>query len=349
MLIIREIMIKTLRTQSLLSYLALSLLLMSCSRKPEKTIITGEAQGTYYQVTYLDVAKRNFSKEIDSLLHAFDRSVSLWDDSSIICRINRNETGVKTDSVFRFVFTQSMEVAKRTDGAFNPCVGPLVKAWGFHRKQGKMPDSLLIIELLKHIDYRNIWLQGDSVVKSDTSIELDFNAIAQGYSADLLASFLRQKGITSYLVDIGGEVVTGDPKPDGNQWRVGIEKPSDSASSEREIEAVVEIAHKAIATSGSYRKYRIENGRRYSHTIDPKTGYPVNHNLLSVSVVAKDGITADAYATAFMVMGAETAWRIIRDNKDLGLEAYFILDENKSNFRIIQTPGFVSLLSKTTE
>ena len=180
---------------------------MSCSRKPEKTIITGEAQGTYYQVTYLDVAKRNFSKEIDSLLHAFDRSVSLWDDSSIICRINRNETGVKTDSVFRFVFTQSMEVAKRTDGAFNPCVGPLVKAWGFHRKQGKMPDSLLIIELLKHIDYRNIWLQGDSVVKSDTSIELDFNAIAQGYSADLLASFLRQKGITSYLVDIGGEVV----------------------------------------------------------------------------------------------------------------------------------------------
>ncbi|HQN99110.1 MAG TPA: FAD:protein FMN transferase [Bacteroidales bacterium] len=339
---------RTVRTQSLFWFLAL-LLLISCTRKPQKTIITGEAQGTYYQVTYIDGSNRNFSKEIDSLLRTFDHSVSLWDDSSIISRINRNEKGVKLDSIFRVIFTKSMEVAKRTEGAFNPCVGPLVKAWGFHRKQGKLPDSVLIAELLKHIDYRKIWLQGDSIVKSDTNIELDFNAIAQGYSADLVASFLRKKGISSYLVDIGGEVVAGDMKPDGSLWRVGIEKPSDSASSEREIETVVEIANKAIATSGTYRKYRLENGRRYSHTIDPQTGFPVNHSLLSVSVVANDGITADAYATAFMVMGAEKAWRFIRDNKDLGLEAYFILDDNKSNFRIIQTPGFVDMLSKTQE
>ncbi len=339
---------RTVRTQSLFWFLAL-LLLISCTRKPQKTIITGEAQGTYYQVTYIDGSNRNFSKEIDSLLRTFDHSVSLWDDSSIISRINRNEKGVKLDSIFRVIFTKSMEVAKRTEGAFNPCVGPLVKAWGFHRKQGKLPDSVLIAELLKHIDYRKIWLQGDSIVKSDTNIELDFNAIAQGYSADLVASFLRKRGISSYLVDIGGEVVAGDMKPDGSLWRVGIEKPSDSASSEREIETVVEIANKAIATSGTYRKYRLENGRRYSHTIDPQTGFPVNHSLLSVSVVANDGITADAYATAFMVMGAEKAWRFIRDNKDLGLEAYFILDDNKSNFRIIQTPGFVDMLSKTQE
>lgn len=339
---------RTVQTQSLFWFLAL-LLLISCTRKPQKTIITGEAQGTYYQVTYIDDSNRNFSKEIDSLLRTLDHSVSLWDDSSIISRINRNEKGVKLDSIFRVIFTKSMEVAKRTEGAFNPCVGPLVKAWGFHRKQGKLPDSVLIAELLKHIDYRKIWLQGDSIVKSDTNIELDFNAIAQGYSADLVASFLREKGISSYLVDIGGEVVAGDMKPDGSLWRVGIEKPSDSASSEREIETVVEIANKAIATSGTYRKYRLENGRRYSHTIDPQTGFPVNHSLLSVSVVANDGITADAYATAFMVMGAEKAWRFIRDNKDLGLEAYFILDDNKSNFRIIQTPGFVDMLSKTQE
>lgn len=339
---------RTVRTQSLFWFLAL-LLLISCTRKPQKTIITGEAQGTYYQVTYIDGSNRNFSKEIDSLLRTFDHSVSLWDDSSIISRINRNEKGVKLDSIFRVIFTKSMEVAKRTEGAFNPCVGPLVKAWGFHRKQGKLPDSVLIAELLKHIDYQKIWLRGDSIVKSDTNIELDFNAIAQGYSADLVASFLRKKGISSYLVDIGGEVVAGDMKPDGSLWRVGIEKPSDSASSEREIETVVEIANKAIATSGTYRKYRLENGRRYSHTIDPQTGFPVNHSLLSVSVVANDGITADAYATAFMVMGAEKAWRFIRDNKDLGLEAYFILDDNKSNFRIIQTPGFVDMLSKTQE
>ncbi|GAB6278844.1 MAG: FAD:protein FMN transferase [Lentimicrobium sp.] len=339
---------RTVRTQSLFWFLAL-LLLISCTRKPQKTIITGEAQGTYYQVTYIDDSNRNFSKEIDSLLRTLDHSVSLWDDSSIISRINRNEKGVKLDSIFRVIFTKSMEVAKRTEGAFNPCVGPLVKAWGFHRKQGKLPDSVLIAELLRHIDYRKIWLRGDSIVKSDTNIELDFNAIAKGYSADLVASFLRKKGISSYLVDIGGEVVAGDMKPDGSLWRVGIEKPSDSASSEREIETVVEIANKAIATSGTYRKYRLENGRRFSHTIDPQTGFPVNHSLLSVSVVANDGITADAYATAFMVMGAEKAWRFIRDNKDLGLEAYFILDDNKSNFRIIQTPGFVDMLSKTQE
>lgn len=321
--------------------------LSSCTshREPQKVFFRGEAQGTYYEVTYYDTLRRNFQASIDSLLSDFDQSLSLWVDSSIISRVNRNEE-VKVDTLFSVVFRKSMEVARRTDGKFNVCVGPLVELWGFHRKKGEVPDEERIQEALKHIDYRKVRLEGDKVIKEDSLIRLDFNAIAQGYSVDVIASFLKEKGIRMFLIDVGGEVLAGEPKPDGTAWRVGIEKPADSANADRQIENVINLSNKAIATSGTYRKYRVENGRKLSHTIDPSTGYPVQHNLLSVSVVAADAMTADAYATAFMVMGAEDAWRFIRTNKDLGLEAMFITANDRGELMTVMTPGFSQMLAR---
>ncbi|MGC8865198.1 MAG: FAD:protein FMN transferase [Bacteroidales bacterium] len=336
------------RLQFFISLGLLMVLFTSCNpqREPQKVFFRGEAQGTYYEVTYYDTLGRNFQAAIDSLLHDFDNSLSLWVDNSIISRVNRNET-VQVDTLFTTVFLKSMEVARRTGGKFNPCIGPLVELWGFHRHKGEVPSDEKIQEALKHIDYQKVTLQGGQVVKKDTLIRLDFNAIAQGYSVDVIASFLKSKGINKFLIDVGGEVRAGDPKPDGSAWRVGIEKPADSANADREIQNVIELSRQAIATSGTYRKYRIENGRKMSHTIDPVTGYPVQHNLLSVSVVASDAITADAYATAFMVMGGEEAWRFIRANKDLTLEAMFVTANDKGELMTVMTPGFSKLLSQT--
>lgn len=326
----------------------LLILLISChpQREPQKIFFRGEAQGTYYEVTYFDTLGRNLQPAVDSLLREFDNSLSLWVDNSIISRVNRNEA-VQVDTLFTTVFQKSMEVARRTGGKFNPCIGPLVELWGFHRRKGEVPTDEKIQEALKHIDYQKIVLQSSQIVKQDTLIRLDFNAIAQGFSVDVIASFLKSKGISRFLIDVGGEVLAGDPKPDGTAWRVGIEKPADSANADREIQNVIELSNRAIATSGTYRKYRVENGRKMSHTIDPATGYPVQHNLLSVSVVAPDAMTADAYATAFMVMGGEEAWRFIRVNKDLNLEAMFITANERGELMTVMTPGFSKLLVQT--
>ncbi len=332
---------------SSLSVLIAFIALNGCAHRyqPQKIFFQGEAQGTYYQVTYYDSLGRNFQTSIDSLLKDFDNSLSLWVEHSVISRINRNEA-VDVDTLFKKVFMKSREVAERTKGKFNFCIGPLVDLWGFHQQKGAVPGDDQIQEALKHIDYRMIHLEGDRLIKQDSLIRLDFNAIAQGYSVDVIASFLKKNGIHMYLIDVGGEVLAGNPKPDGSAWRVGIEKPADSSTADRQIENIIELKNKAIATSGTYRKYRIENGRKMSHTIDPSTGYPVQHNLLSVSVLASDAMTADAYATAFMVMGAEEAWRFLRANKDLDLEAMFITSNEKGELMTVMTTGFSQLLTQ---
>jgi thiamine biosynthesis lipoprotein len=331
-----------------MALLVLAVLLFSCTKQPARIAISGEAQGTYFKVTYYDSLNRDYSEAIDSLLKAFDQSVSLWVDSSIISRVNGNDTSVRTDSVFREVFRKSNEIAIATQGMFNPAVGPLVKAWGFHRKQGKLPSDETISEILPHLDFRSVRLAGDRVIKSDTALKLDFNGIAQGYSVDLVGRFLRSKGIRMFLVDIGGEILAGDRKPDGSAWRVGIEKPAETADAGRELTAMIEIVNQAVATSGNYRKYRIENGKKLSHTINPLTGYPVDHDLLSVSVLADDAITADGYATAFMAMGSKESWWFIRDNRIRHLEACFIVTKETEGYHTIMTEGFSAKL-KTEE
>lgn len=319
----------------------------SCSKPAVKIHFEGEAQGTYYSITYFDQQSRNFQQSIDSLLDAFNLSVSLWEDSSIISRINRNEPNVRTDTVFRDIFRIAQQVSEQSGGAFDVTVGKLVAAWGFHKKQGKVPDSTLIKELRKHLGYKSVQLKSYGFIKDDTATGIDFNAIAQGYSVDLVGGFLASKGIEDFLIDIGGEVLGHGNKPDGTAWKVGIEKPTENAMSDRELEATLPLSDVAIATSGNYRKYYEVNGIRFSHTIDPATGYPVRHNLLSATVLAKTAAIADAWATAFMVMGHEKALQLIKQHPEYNLQACFIVAEPNGKHSIIMTNGLIELITKT--
>ena len=306
--------------------------------------LAGKTQGTYYAVTYYDRSGRDFSKEIDSILAAFGKSVSLWDTNSIISRINRNDSTARIDGWFRDLFTLSQGISQCTGGAFDATVGPLVNAWGFGAGQGKRPDSLEIDSLRALVDYRKVRLQGDRIFKQDYRIRLDFNAIAQGYSVDLISAFLDKQHIRNYLVDIGGEVFAKGIKPGNEPWMVGIENPGRDSTSRPSLNARVMLENMALSTSGNYRKYYEENGVRYSHTIDPATGFPVRHNLLSVSVLASRCATADGYATAFMVMGLQRAKEFLSKNPQL--QAYFIYSEDDGTYRIYATQGFRKILEE---
>ncbi|NTV84334.1 MAG: FAD:protein FMN transferase, partial [Bacteroidales bacterium] len=281
--------------------------LVSCKPVDKKVMFQGQAQGTYYAVTYFDPEGRDFQPHVDSILKAFDLSVSMWVPESVISRINRGDSLVQPDQWFIDIFKRSQAISASTDGAFDITVGPLVNAWGFGFKGKIKLDSAMVDSLRQLVDYRTVRLEDGKVKKDKPGIQIDFNAIAQGYAVDVLGNFLASKGIRNYLVDIGGEVLGKGLKPDGQNWLVGIENPAVDSIAERTINSRVKLADKALATSGNYRKYYEENGIRYSHTIDPKTGYPVRHSLLSVSVLAEDAATADGYATAFMVMGFEKA------------------------------------------
>jgi thiamine biosynthesis lipoprotein len=202
----------------------------------------------------------------------------------------------------------------------------LVNSWGFVFTKKTTQDSIKIDNLLHFVGYKMLKLEGNKIIKAKPGIKIDFNAIAQGYTVDVLANYLESKGINNYLVELGGEL-KAKGKKENEDWKVGIDKPDEKAS-ERKLEAVINLKNKALATSGNYRKFYEEGGQKFSHIINPKTGYPAQQNLLSVTVIANDCITADAYATAFMVMGLKKSIRFLEDNKDLKLEVYFIYDEN---------------------
>lgn len=331
----------------LILLLLILVLINSCEGIEKKMMFTGEAQGTYYAVTYFDKEGRNFQPEIDSLLKSFDRSVSLWVPTSVISRVNDNDSSVQPDPWFIDIFEISRQVSEKTGGAFDVTVGPLVNAWGFGFKGKIKMDSLLVDSLMQYIDYRAVSILEGEVVKESPHIKLDFNAIAQGYSVDLVRKLIESKGVRNYLVDIGGEVYARGEKPGHQHWTVGIEKPSYDPDDERTLQVKVRLRDKALATSGNYRKFYEENGIRYSHTIDPSTGYPVRHSLLSVSVMADNTALADAYATAFMVMGVDKAKAFLKENK--GLEAYFISSQEDGGFSIEMSEGFKKYLINSNQ
>jgi thiamine biosynthesis lipoprotein len=308
--------------------------------KPYK--ITGTAQGTYYSITYYSGSSENLQPAVDSLFSHFDQSVSSYVPGSLLSRLNRNDTSAVADDIFETIFRKGMDVSALTAGAFDITVGPLVNAWGFGFSKREKMDQAMVDSLLPLIGYQKVKLSQGHLIKSDSRMHIDFDAIAQGYTSDWLGQFFDSKGIKNYLIDVGGEVLGKGCKPDGRLWSVAIEMPAKSAEDERKIQAILSLENKAISTSGSYRKYYEENGVRYSHTIDPYTGYPVRHNLLSVSVLAPDCITADAFATAFMVMGLQKSKEFLAKHPEL--EAYFISDDSSGGFTIYYTPGFDRLL-----
>jgi thiamine biosynthesis lipoprotein len=246
------------------------------------------------------------------------------------------------DKWFADLFALSREIGDNTGGAFDMTVGPLVNAWGFGFSDRMKLDQHKVDSLLIYVDYKKVELNNRLVSKQDPNIHFDFNGIAQGYSVDVVADFLEENGVRNYLIDIGGEVLAKGSKPGNSPWTVGIENPSDNAQYGKSLNAIVILEDMALATSGSYRKFYEEDGVRYSHTIDPSTGYPVTHNLLSVSVLADDCATADGYATAFMVMGREKAMQYLETDPDL--EAYFIEASNNKDFIINYTEGFTKIL-----
>jgi len=321
--------------------------LASCTSEPplQQVKFGGRAQGTYYEVTYFDKKGRNFQHEIDSVLDAFNLSLSVYEPNSIISRINRDEPDVEVDDWFKTVFTRAVEVAETTGGHFDFSVGPLVNAWGFGFTDRLKINQQAVDSLLLLVGYRNFELRNNKVEKKIQGSKMDFNAIAKGFAVDVLGKFLEEKGINIYLVDIGGEVLARGRKPDGKLWKIGIEKPAETADSDRELKAVIALENMAIATSGNYRRFYEENGIRYSHTIDPFTGYPVQHTLLSASVLAKDCMTADAFATAFMVMGTDKTKEFLKSNP--GLEVFLIYSDTVGLINTWASPGFEALIQQT--
>ena len=322
------------------------LVMFSCNEKKELKLfkISGSAQGTYYAITYCADNNENLQPAVDSLFRKFDSSVSSYFPNSILSRFNNNDQTTIADPIFETVFQKSMEVSANTEGAFDVTVGPLVNAWGFGLSKRAKVDQAMIDSLLPLVGYQKVKLVDGKLIKSDPRIRIDFDAIAQGYTSDWLGKFFESKGIGNYLIDVGGEVLGKGSKPDGKIWTVAIEMPSKNAEDERKIQAILPLKNRAISTSGTYRKYFEENGNRYSHEIDPFGGYPAKNSVLSVSVIANDCITADAYATAFMVMGLEKSMNFLTKHPEI--EAYFISDDKKGGFSVDYTPGFESLLKK---
>ena len=319
------------------------MVLASCAKQPKKMVLQGLAQGSYYAITYFDEQNRNFQREIDSIFHAVDLSVNLWVDSSVISKINRNED-VTLDKIFIDNFNIAQEAARLSDGYFDPTVSPIVAAWGFSYKTGDSITPQLVDSLKQLVDYKNIRIEDGKVVKANPNMKLDFNAIAQGYTSDLIASFLDGKGIKNYLVDTGGEIMARGEKPGGSPWIVGIEKPAENWDSEQVVQVRIALRDKGLVTSGSTRKYVERDGKRYSHCIDPKTGYPVEHNVLSATVLAENSVWADALASICMVMGLEKSLAII-ERMD-GVEAYYIFANDQNELETFATEGFEKLLTK---
>lgn len=315
----------------------------SCGRQSHKIVLQGLAQGSYYAVTYYDEENRNFQHEIDSIFHAVDMSVNLWVDSSVISKVNRNED-VTLDSIFLDNFRIAMETARLSDGYFDPTISPIVAAWGFSYKRGDSITPQLIDSLKQLVDYRKIHIENGKVIKDNPDMKLDFNAIAQGYTSDLIAAFLESRGIKNYLVDTGGEIMARGSKPNDQPWIVGIEKPAENWDSEQVVQTRIALRDKGLVTSGSTRKYTERNGRRYSHCIDPKTGYPVDHNVLSATVLAENSVWADALASICMVMGMEKSLPLIESMN--GVEAYYIFVNEQNELETFATEGFRELLIK---
>ena len=299
--------------------------------------------GTVYKVTYQ--YDDNLKEEIEAALKRFDGSLSPFNDTATITRVNHNEDFVP-DTFFINVFRRSMEISKETDGAFDITVAPLANAWGFGFKKGTFPDSAMIDSLQEITGYTKVKLSAEGkILKQDPRIMLSCSAIAKGYAVDVIAQLLEQKGIRNFMVDIGGEIVVRGENPKKGLWRIGINKPvDDSLSVNQEIQTVLNISNIGMATSGNYRNYYYKDGKKYAHTIDPRTGYPVQHSILSATVIARDCMSADAYATAFMVMGLEEAEKFANAHPDI--DACFIYSDENGKLQTFLTKGMEKYVDK---
>jgi|WetSurSiteA1Bulk_404760.scaffolds.fasta_scaffold13352_2 FAD:protein FMN transferase len=327
------------------SMLLLASVFVISSRHGEYKSMAGFAQGTTYHITYESKKGEDLQALIDSLLADFDMSLSVYQPRSLISRINRNEPGIAVDDKFKAVFDKSLEVYRKTDGAFDITVGPIVNAIGFGSSDTVSVDSMLIDSLLQFVGMEKVSLQGKTLVKKDNNVILDVNAIAQGYSVDLAAALFENLGIKNYLIEIGGEVRAKGKNERNQRWRIGIDKPVEgNMIPGTDLQAIIRLKNRSLATSGNYRKFYEKNGIKFVHTINPKTGYPVISSLLSATVIARDCMTADAYATAFMVFGLDRSISFLKENKYL--DAYLIYADEEGKFRVYSTRGMQEFIDE---
>ena len=327
--------------------LVVFLIFQSCSspRQGSWIRISGFTQGTTYHITYLDTDSTVYQEEIDSVLQDFDMSLSTYIPESVISGINRGVEGVSPDPAFIRCFNAAREVFEQSGGAFDISIAPIVNAWGFGFTEQAAVDSLMIDSLLQFVGMDKIILQEGKIRKSLEEVMLDMNAIAQGFSVDVVAGFLESVGIRNYLVEIGGELRTRGFNPDGAAWRVGIDKPLEGNQlAGLELEAIISLTDRSLATSGNYRRFYEKDGIKYSHTIDPATGYPVQHGLLSATVLCRECMYADAYATAFMVMGTEKSKAFLDSHPEL--DAFLIYNNEKGEYLVWATPGLEKILER---
>ncbi len=320
-------------------FLLFFLIFISCSNN--KTLkyskLKGLALGTSFNIIYHDKFDNINEKQIDSLIHLVNKSMSTYIPNSDISKINSGDTTVIVDNLFQEVFNKSNRIFKETNGFFDPTIGILVNAWGFGPDgQIKELDSLQITSMLKFVGFDKVKIENEQVIKKYNHTYIDFNAIAKGFAVDVIGRFLEQKGINNYLIEIGGEIRARGLNQNQKPWSVAIEKPNFDGS--RSFQTKIELINESIATSGNYRKFKIDSitGNRYAHTIDTKTGYPSKSNLLSVSVIAKlDCADVDGYATALMAMGFKESKQFLK--KHIELKAFLIYGDENGEIKTYKT------------
>ena len=298
--------------------------------------------GTTYSVTYQ--CGEDLQEEIEAELKKVDDEFSMFNSQSIVARLNNGEQPELSND-FIDVFKLARQVSEDTNGAFDITVAPLVNAWGFGFKHEQMPSKEQVDSLRELIGYRYVTLKDKTITMQKPGMMLDFSAIAKGYGVDVVARLLERHDIKNYMVEIGGEITTRGINPERVPWRIGVNKPSEDALNENhELQTILNVTDKSMATSGNYRNFYVKGGKKYAHTIDPKTGYPVQHSLLSATVLTDRCAKADAYATSFMVLGMDGAKQILERHKEL--MAYLIYPDNKGNLSVWYSPSLKDKIVK---
>ena len=315
----------------------------SCAKNKEYISHWGSTQGTFYQIVYEIPNNENYEDKIIQLLHDFSASLSTYLPTSLISRINQNDSTAIVDDYFRTVFNKSIEVNLASGGAFDITIAPIVNSWGFGFT-GNFPemDMEKIDSLMQYVGMDKIRIEGNKLIKKLPGVMLDMNAIAKGYSVDVVANFLKSKGCRNFLVNIGGEIVAHGVNASGDVWRTGVERPIDGAVYGEAYQAKLHLKNRAVATSGNNRRFFVIDGVKYGHTMNTKTGYPVRQNLLSVTIVADDCMTADAWATACLASGLEKSILLLQQHPEF--EALFIYSDENNNFKTHTTKGMSAII-----
>lgn len=321
-----------------------ALLLSSCNQE-NKAYITnqGKVFGTYYKITYEHPKAKNLQELINSSFEEFNNSLSTFSPTSIISRINQNDKTVLTDDYFNEMFVSAMQISEVSHGAFDITVAPLVNAWGFGTASELPKNKFNVDSILDFVGYQKVNLVDYKIIKEDSRTLLDASAIAKGQACDVIGRVLEKEGCRNFMVEIGGEIFCQGINQNGEKWHIGIDRPAfNSFEIDDDFQAIIAISDVGMATSGNYRQFYVKDGKRYAHTIDPRTGYPVDHNLLSATVLAPSCMVADAYATAFMVLGVEESMQLVNEQKDL--ECFLIFSDANETIQTIMSDGFKQYL-----